>query len=501
MSHDWFERIGKPKYVVAPMVDASELAWRILCRRHGAQLCYTPMFHSNVFVKDPKYRKESFTTCPEDRPLIVQFCGNNPDTMAAAAKLVEEHCDAIDINLGCPQAIAKRGRYGSFLQDDWELLNSIVQAMSKAVSIPITCKVRIFDDIDKTVEYARMLERAGCRLLTVHGRTREQKGPLTGVARWKHIKAVREAVSIPVFANGNIQCLADVARCLAATGAAGVMSAEGNLTNPAIFEGASPVTWDVADEYLDLVQQYPCPTSYIRGHLFKIFHKIFTFEDNDEIRQILATGQNLNDFRKVSSAIKQKYLSWHQGGGGAAAAGGAGGEGALRAGTALLLPPWLCQPYVRMSPEEHTRKMQALNIIQDSESQCKRILEDPEGNVISRKKMKKLQRTSRRPARGAPRAPRPADTCLPPCANPRGGKCEYKLCKKCCKSKCFVEERDCRGHGVLVATRRRAAQHHAALRAARGDPSEAQHHTTLLAQRDGDLREAQGDAAVEAYTL
>lgn len=72
MSKDWYELIGGPRFVAAPMVDASELAWRILCRRHYAQLCYTPMFHSNIFVKDIKYRKDNFVTTEEDRPLFVQ---------------------------------------------------------------------------------------------------------------------------------------------------------------------------------------------------------------------------------------------------------------------------------------------------------------------------------------------------------------------------------------------------------------------------------------------
>ncbi|XP_063359478.1 tRNA-dihydrouridine(16/17) synthase [NAD(P)(+)]-like [Cydia amplana] len=454
MSCDWYESIERPRFVVAPMVDASELAWRLLCRRHGAQLCYTPMFHSNIFTKDPKYRRDSLQTCNEDRPLIVQFCGNNPETMAAAAKLAENYCDAIDINLGCPQAIAKRGRYGSFLQDEWELLKNIVQAMSKAVSVPITCKVRIFESVEKSVEYALMLQNAGCKLLTVHGRTREQKGPLTGIASWEHIKAVRDAVSVPMLANGNIQCLEDVYRCIDYTNVDGVMSAEGILTNPALFSGVNAVTWETAEEYLDLVEQYPCPSSYIRGHLFKIFHKIFTIEHNNDDRQLLATAQNLQEFKQVCKNIKYKYLNYHEG-----TQQLDENEAVTRIGFNLILPPWICQPYVRMSPEEHTQKIENLCRNQDSDNQCKRNHEDTDGNTISRKKMKKLRRVTRRPGRPQPRS---GEICMKDkCPNPLGGKCGYQLCKKCCKNKCFEENLDCMGHRIHVKTRREMAKKHA----------------------------------------
>ncbi|KRZ57059.1 tRNA-dihydrouridine(16/17) synthase [NAD(P)(+)]-like, partial [Trichinella nativa] len=274
---DFYKRIGQPKFVVAPMVDQSELPWRLLCRRHGAQLCYTPMLHAGNFLTDELYRKTHFTTCPEDRPLIAQFCANEPETLFNAASLVANQCDAIDINLGCPQTIARRGKYGAYLQDDWDLVSSLIKSACR-LPIPVTCKIRIFPEVRRTVEYAQMIQASGCTLLAIHGRTREQKGRTCGLADWDHIAAVKSALQIPVFANGSIRYFADIDRCLKCTGADGVMCAESNLSNPYLFENRQAPVWEPCLEYLNLVKEYPCPISFICAKIYTnapIWMKLF----------------------------------------------------------------------------------------------------------------------------------------------------------------------------------------------------------------------------------
>uniref|UniRef100_A0A6E8VX65 tRNA-dihydrouridine(16/17) synthase [NAD(P)(+)]-like n=1 Tax=Anopheles coluzzii TaxID=1518534 RepID=A0A6E8VX65_ANOCL len=535
---EFYEKVLRsPRYVVAPMVDASELAWRLLSRRHGAQLCYSPMFHSSCFTKDPKYRKDSLQTCPEDRPLIIQFCGNDPKIMLEAALLAQDHCDAIDINLGCPQAIAKRGHYGAFLQDEWELLREIVSTLHRHLAIPVTCKIRIFEDMAKTIRYARMLQDAGAQMLTVHGRTRDQKGPLTGLADWKYVRVLRQQLSIPIFSNGNIMSVHDVERCIAETGVNGVMTAEGNLHNPALFEGVNPTAWSMAHEYLDLVEQYPAPISYIRGHLFKLFHHLMHLKSNAALREKLAGSHSVAEFRTVVTQLEQKYLPYHEGtilwtgeddsdathnDDDTTSTATENGQQPSPPHPAKLdqnlhLPPWLCQPYIRAPPEVHRQKLEEAHRLANDPTREKRQFFDAHGNEISRKRMKKMRRVQRRPknknraqqralnggkggqtassqdndesdddgeeedeeegqqqqqqennivrmnislAEANGRRRRFDELCkndAPNCTNPMGMKCEHRLCRTCCKGKCYRENRDCAGHKIRIKSRREKA--------------------------------------------
>lgn len=409
----WKHALKSPKYIVAPMVDQSELPWRLLSRRYGAQLCYTPMIHAGLFVKDAFYRRESFQTCEEDRPLIVQFCANDPEIFLQAAKLVEPYCDGVDLNLGCPQIIARRGCYGAFLQDKWELIASMVSLLNEKLSIPISCKIRVFDDLDKTLEYAKMLEKAGCQLLTVHGRTREQKGPNTGLANWDVIKAVKETVSIPVFANGNIRYLQDVEKCMECTGVDGVMTAEGNLSNPALFNGEHPPVWDITDEYLALVNEHPCLLSYIRGHLFRMWRIIL--DRNHDMRDILGTAKSIEVMKEVCQTLKERVQRDIE----------ENGET-----DSSEIPYWRCQPYIR----SNTSVKRTLDQVKEEEERSKEVAKLRE----MRKALKKQKVKARRE--------RTWDICAKCEVNPKGLKCVFDLCRTCCHIKVNEGVTDCRGH-------------------------------------------------------
>ncbi|KII60958.1 tRNA-dihydrouridine(16/17) synthase [NAD(P)(+)]-like protein [Thelohanellus kitauei] len=256
--------------VVAPMVGYSELAWRMMMRERGATLCYTPMINGSIFIRDSTHRSEEIQIHDKDRPLIVQFAANNPELFYACGKYVEPICDAVDLNLGCPQNIARKGRYGSFLQEDWQLINNILRQASAALSLPVTCKIRILDTLEKSIDYARMLERSGVSMICVHGRTRDQKGQFMGLANWDFIKAIKQSVSIPIISNGNIRYHSDIKDCLDYTRADGVMVAEGCLYNPYIFEPKNKSMFCAAREYIQYASKYSTPLYFWRGHIFKL---------------------------------------------------------------------------------------------------------------------------------------------------------------------------------------------------------------------------------------
>ncbi|KAK0604118.1 hypothetical protein LWI29_012210 [Acer saccharum] len=283
-----WNKLGRPKLIVAPMVDNSELPFRLLCRKYGADAAYTPMLHSRIFNETEKYRNEEFTTCKEDRPLFVQFCANDPDILLDAARRVEPYCDYVDINFGCPQRIARRGNYGAFLMDKLPVVKSLVEKLAMNLHVPVSCKIRVFPKLEDTLSYAKMLEDAGCSLLAVHGRTRDEKDGKKFRADWNAIKAVKNALRIPVLANGNVRHMDDVQNCLEETGCDGVLSAESLLENPALFAGFRTAEWSEEStkdgnldqahllvEYLKLCEKYPVPWRMIRSHVHKLLGEWF----------------------------------------------------------------------------------------------------------------------------------------------------------------------------------------------------------------------------------
>uniref|UniRef100_A0A1I7YJH8 tRNA-dihydrouridine(16/17) synthase [NAD(P)(+)] n=1 Tax=Steinernema glaseri TaxID=37863 RepID=A0A1I7YJH8_9BILA len=435
----WRNHLKGIRKVVAPMVDQSELAFRMMMRKHGAELCFSPMVHAHLFVSDMTYRKTALSSCAGDRPLIVQFCANDVDTFLNACRLVEGFCDGVDLNLGCPQIIAKRGHYGSYLQEDRDLIRSMVEAVYKHCRLPLSVKIRRLDTIEETVEYAKMIDAAGAALLSVHGRTREMRGVNTGLADWSYIKSVKEAIEIPLIANGNIQMKGDLEKCLEETGADAVMSAEGILNNPYLFEGIHKECWVVAREYLDYAEKYDASTSAIRAHIFRIcHHSLLEYTDlRERVSYVASVGEYraiINDLEaKVTETENYKPIVWEET---FPAVPGADLVEKVRAS-----PHWMCKPYFRPSKDDSQPSDSAYR-----EKRREEIDRLVDATGLSRRQLRKRERRRIAGQKIISHAQKKVYEKCERCNQPAGQGCSSKMCRKCCKFICSRQFKDCKMH-------------------------------------------------------
>lgn len=226
----------KSHAVLAPMAGVSDRAYRELCVRFGAAYCVSEMVSSKALSFNSKKSEELMEISDLERPCGIQIFGYDPKCMADAAKhALENKPDIIDINMGCPAPKISSNGSGSALMKNPRLCGEIVKAVTAVTDIPVTVKIRKGwdDDSVNAVEVAKICESAGAAAITVHGRTRQQyyKPPVD----YDIIRAVRESVSVPVIANGDIESAERAKEVMDITGCDLVMIGRATLGNPWIF--------------------------------------------------------------------------------------------------------------------------------------------------------------------------------------------------------------------------------------------------------------------------
>jgi tRNA-dihydrouridine synthase B len=258
--------IAKKPILLAPMEDVTDLPFRVICKRLGADIVYTEFVNSEGLIRDSRKAKEKMQFLEEERPFGIQIYGGEESSMEGAARIAEScNPDLIDINCGCwVKDVALRGA-GAGLLRDLPKMERVVTSVIRTVNLPVTVKTRLGWDAAsiRIVDVAKMLEQCGVKALTIHCRTRDQGHKGNPDFTW--ILKVKSAVSIPIFANGSIDTAQRIKEVFEETGCDGVMIGRGAIDNPWIF---SQTKWFLSTGVLpadpDLDERFDILTEHVR---------------------------------------------------------------------------------------------------------------------------------------------------------------------------------------------------------------------------------------------
>lgn len=257
--HDKYVRVA------APMVRYSKLPFRLLVRKYGCEVVYTPMIMADSFSQSEVARQMDHFSDQDrahDRPLVAQFAARSLSEFLPAVQLMAPHVDGVDLNCGCPQRWAIQEGIGASLLDRnrWDRVAEMLKdSRSMAAGRSISVKIRVKEETRETVEMVRRLEATGVDWITVHGRTVDQRP--SDPVDWDQIKLVRESVGCPVIANGNVFTSEDADALQRYTGVHGIMAARGLLRNPALFRPLTTTPRHLLADWIDLSLAYGLPTA------------------------------------------------------------------------------------------------------------------------------------------------------------------------------------------------------------------------------------------------